>query len=477
MSPLPNKSTSPLGKLFDRELPYSFESESALLGSMILDANVILDVLAIVPRPEDFYDQSHALIFQAILHVFDRNNPTTLDLVLIQDRLKQQGVYEQVGGGAKLRAIVEGVPAPSNAPHYAQIVAEKARLRSIIEIGGRMVYDAYHAGGQGPDGAKEIIDAVETAIFEMGRDRLVAEPEELNSIVDDAMQNLEIGYQIGPDGIMTGYPELDGMLRGLQCGDLIIIAARPSQGKSAIALNIAEQIAIGNVGNGSPLSVGILSLEMSKKVVGNRLISAHSGLSNPLLRWGGFGGEPLRKFEETCGILRTLPITVDDTPAMTITQLRAKARRMVRKGRLSLLIVDYIQLLTAPGAGRESRQVEVAAISRGMKALARELKIPIICLSQLNRDCEKREGNRPRLSDLRESGSLEQDADVVMLLHREETFHIEDPGWAEANPDKVGLAELIIAKQRNGPTGVVKLWWDKKAMRFKNHDGESEVRR
>lgn len=461
----------PLGKLFDREPPYSAEAEMSLLGSMILDPNVIGDVMMIVRRSEDFYFPEHGYIFRALVEVFDRHHAG--DLVQTQDRLRQMGVYEQIGGEAKLLELAEAVPAAVNAPFYARIVADKAKLRRLIDAAGKILYDAYHVGSDlGPEGVREVIDTAETKVFEIAEDESVSEPQELKKLLQDEIDRLEAQDGKGFQGLPTGYVELDDMLRGLQPGELVIVAARPSMGKTAFALNLAEQISLGgltHVREDKPrVPIAFFSLEMSKAAVVQRLISARSGISSHNLRSGE--GIDFRKVIQACGELEQAPIFIDDTPNMTVMTLRARARRLVRKEGIKCIMIDYLQLLTSPGAARESRQVEVSTISRGIKALARELEVPVVCLAQLNRGSEQREGNRPRMADLRESGSIEQDADVIALLHREEYYHVQDENWAIENPDKVGIAEIIIAKQRNGPTGVAKLKWDSGTTRFKNLD-------
>ncbi|MEC9372606.1 MAG: replicative DNA helicase, partial [Planctomycetota bacterium] len=295
-----------------------------------------------------------------------------------------------------------------------------------------------------------------------------------------AMDLLEQNEGRTVTGIATGYDRLDEMTSGLQPGEMIIVAARPSMGKTALALNLAEQIATrhqptvldptGRHGAGAA-PVAIFSLEMSRQSVAQRMMCATAGVDSHKVRTGRLGEEDYRRLLNACGALGEAALYIDDTPGMTILQLRARARRMVAQYGVKCLIIDYLQLLSSPGAARESRQMEVSAISRNIKALARELKVPIVCLSQLNRSAEQREGHRPRMSDLRESGSIEQDADVIMLLHREEYYHQHDPDWVLENPDKEGLAELIIAKQRNGPTGVVDLVWDSRSTRFRSHAG------
>ncbi|QOI99264.1 MAG: replicative DNA helicase [Phycisphaeraceae bacterium] len=465
----PDTPAAPLGKLFDREPPYSREAEASLLGSMILDPNQIGDVMMVVRRPDDFYLVEHQHIYKAIIEVYDAHHSG--DLVQIQEKLRSAGVYDLVGGGEKLVELAEAVPSAVNAPHYARIVAEKSKLRRLIDAAGRILYDAYHVGNLGPEGVKEVVDAAETAVFEIAEDETANEPEDLQTLLHKEMERLEAQDGQGYSGVPTGYGDLDELLRGLQPGELIIVAARPSMGKTALALNMAEQIALGGGASGKAEArcpIAVFSLEMSKGAVTQRLISARSGLSSHHLRSGH--GVDFRKVIQACGELAQAPVFVDDTPNMSVMTLRARARRLYRQHKIRCIMIDYLQLLTAPSAARESRQVEVSSISRGIKALARELNVPIVCLSQLNRASEQREGNRPRMADLRESGSIEQDADVIVLLHREEYYHVQNPDWALENPDKVGIAELIVAKQRNGPTGVVKLKWDSGSTRFKNLD-------
>ena len=461
----------PLGRLFDREPPYSREAEMSLLGSMILDPTVIGDVLLLVRKPEEFHFPEHGHVFRALIEVYDKHHSG--DLVQIQNRLRELGVYEQVGGDQKLIELAEAVPSAVNAPHYARIVAEKAKLRKLIDTAGKILYEAYHVGNDlGPEGAREVLDEAETRIFEIAEDDQANEPQALARLLQEEIDRLEAQDGQGFSGVPTGYAELDDMLRGLQAGELIIVAARPSMGKTALALNLAEQIALGGHvavrEDGKRVPIAVFSLEMSKSAVTQRLISQRSGLSSHHLRSGH--NVDFKRVIQACGELEQAPIYVDDTPNMTVMTLRARARRLVRQHGIRCIMIDYLQLLTSPAAARESRQVEVSTISRGIKALARELNIPIVCLAQLNRASEQREGNRPRMADLRESGSIEQDADVIILLHREDYYHVQNPDWALENPDKVGIAELIIAKQRNGPTGVVKLKWDANTTRFKNLD-------
>lgn len=468
-------------KLFEKEPPYSPEAEMSLLGSMILDPLVIVDVLGILKGKEDFYKEAHQHIYQALVDVYDQFN--TGDLVQIVDMLRHRRVLEQVGGSEYLVELANSVPTSVNAPHFARLVAEKAKLRKLIDAAGSILYDAYHAADLGPEGAKEVMDRAEMRVFKIAQDEERSDAESLEKLLQREMERIEAAdfEGAGFTGLTSGFHELDELLRGFQPGEMLILAARPSMGKTAFMLNIAEQVSIGGVPvPGAPPSrrnpVGVFSLEMSKSAIVQRLLSARSGVSSQQLRGGNrIPDEDLRRLYMASEDLKNAPIFVDDTPSLTVLNLRARARRMVAQHGVKILLIDYLQLMTAPGAARESRQVEVSTISRSVKALARELNVPVICVSQLNRASEQREGNRPRMADLRESGSIEQDADVIMLLHREEYYHTQNPDWSLENPDKVGIAEVIIAKQRNGPTGVVRLRWNSGATRFANVDFSSHA--
>ncbi len=460
-----------IGKLFEKLPPHSPEAEMALLGSMLLDPSVIPLVLDWVKGPEAFYSEAHGAIYRAIVELYDRH--ASLDLVQTLERLRDGKILDRVGGPDYLVELVEGVPSAVNAPHFARLVAEKHRLRALINAAGEMLYESYHAGELGPDGVREVLDRAQTALFSLADDPGQNDVQKLAELLFEEQERLENADGKDVTGVATGYIDLDKITSGLQEGEMFILAARPSMGKTALALNLAEQIAMGGDAFAGPNSarvpVAIFSLEMSKNALTQRLLSARSGVDLQKIRSGNIGAD-WQAINRACGELHDTPIFIDDTPGLTILQLRARSRRLSQQHGIKCIIIDYLQLLTSPGAARESRQVEVSTISRGIKALAREMSVPVICLAQLNRGTEQREGNRPRMSDLRESGSIEQDADVVALLHREEYYHRNDPDWADENPDKIGLSELIIAKQRNGPTGIVKMTWDTKTTRFKNHD-------
>lgn len=467
-------------QLFEKQPPQALEAEMSLLGSMILDPKVIPDVLPFTRRSEDFYQESNGAIFKAIVDLYDQRNSG--DLVQLIDMLRDRRVLEMIGGVQYLEQLAASVPTSVNAPHFAKIVAEKAKLRRLIDTAGSILYDAYHVGDLGPEGAREVLDKAEMAVFEIAQEQAASDPQSLSELLEMELRRIE-AQDFGDgsmSGVATGYYDLDDKLRGMQPGELIVLAARPSMGKTALALNLAEQMACGGIAFGQQATkrvpVGIFSLEMSKQALVQRMLSARSGVQSQLLRGGTrMGDKNLRDLMMAADELKMAPIYIDDSADLTVLNLRARARRMVAQHGVKAIMIDYLQLMSAPGAARESRQVEVSTISRGVKALARELKIPILCLSQLNRASESREGNRPRMSDLRESGSIEQDADVILLLHREEYYHVQDEAWKQENPDKVGIAEVIVAKQRNGPTGVVKLYWDNNTTRFKNFDGHTSA--
>lgn len=469
----------------DRPPPYSLEAEMALLGAMLLNPRVTPDVLSAVAKGEDFYSEAHGAIFRALVEVYDRNPDA--DLVPIVEAIRDRGQLELIGGAEYLEKLASETPSSAGAAHYARIVSEKSKLRRLIGAAETIRHEALGAGQLGLDGVREVLDRAEMLVFEIAQEDRKSDPQMLADLLQREVDRLEASEGQGISGLPTGYDDLDELLRGLQPGEMIVLAARPSMGKTALALNLAEQIARGGRtpwnphARGANVGVGVFSLEMSKAAVAQRFLSALSQVNSHDLRSGKkFAEDEWRRIIAACGELKDCPIFVDDTPGLTVLSLRARARRMVAQHDVRVVFVDYLQLLSAPGSARESRQVEVSAISRSIKALARELNVPVVCLSQLNRASEQREGNRPRMSDLRESGSIEQDADVVILLHREDYYHVGNPSWADENPDKVGVAEVIVAKQRNGPTDVVRLTWDPRTTRFKGYspyrEGDAFVR-
>jgi replicative DNA helicase len=445
-----------LSRVFEQLPPHAIEAEMSLLGSMLIDPKVVGDVLLVVRSADDFFKPGNGAIFDVMVKLYDQH--ATLDLVQLNQKLVDDGALDAIGGLEYLVELANAVPSASNVMHYARLVREKAAIRQLIEAAGDILYDAYHS----PDDAQGILEEAEQRIFKIAQQAEQTQVESLSALLQEAMTIIEANQGRQITGLPTGYRDLDSVTGGLQRGEMIILAARPSMGKTALALNVAEQMAMQGVG------VGVFSLEMSKQQLVQRVLSARSGIDSHRFRRNMLSRDDFRRLMVACDELQDSPMFIDDTPGLTLLQMRAKARRMVAKHDVKALFIDYLQLLSTRGRS-ESRQVEVSEISRGIKAMARELDLPVVCLSQLNRAAEQREGHRPRLSDLRESGSIEQDADVVAMLHREEYFHQADPEWIEENEEKRGLAELIIAKQRNGPTGTVKLAWSADTMRFRDY--------
>lgn len=444
-----------LAKLFDKVPPHALEAEAALLGAMILDSRMIGDVIEIIKSSEDFYVQKHSAIFDALVHLYDHHE--SIDIVQIKQRLADHNLLEDVGGVEYLLRLGEAVPDPTNAPYYAKMVREKSVLRKLIDASGRILYNAYTSR----DPVANLLDEAEKEIFKIADGPGNADVATLEELLHETYARLESQEGRDVTGLATGFYELDEMTSGLQDGELIIVAARPSMGKTAFAVNIAEHVAATD-----KKACAIFSLEMSRQQLAQRLLCSRSGVDSHRLRRNMLREDDWPRLHATVGELSEAPLYIDDTPGLTLLQLRAKARRMAARYHIKFIIIDYLQLMSSPGS--ESRQQEVSELSRGIKAMARDLSVPVVCLSQLNRAAESREGHRPRMSDLRESGSIEQDADVVMMLHREEYYHVNDPSWGEENPEKKGVAEVIIAKQRNGPTGVVELTFDGATTRFNN---------
>jgi replicative DNA helicase len=459
----PDPQTSPreLGKLLDKLPPHSLEAEMALLGSMILagteNIHTIGDVLQIIKSADDFFLPKHAAIYRCLVDLYDQRS--SVDAVQLVQRVRDLNQEEAVGGVNYLIELTEAVPTAVNAPYYAGIVRDKAKLRHLINAAGEILREAHESA----EPANIVLDKAEKHIFEIAQTSSDNDPASLQQLMAATFEALERRQESGRTitGVSSGFLQLDEMLSGLQPGELIIVAARPSMGKTAFALNIAEYIAVD-----SKLPVAVFSLEMSKQQLAERLLSARSGVDSQRMRRNMLNSEELARLQETADELSQAPMFIDDTPGISAMELRAKARRLASQQSIQCIVIDYMQLMSFPGS--ESRQAEVSAISRSVKALARELRVPVICLSQLNRNPEGRESKKPMLSDLRESGSIEQDADVVMMLHREAYYHNGDQEWAAENAGKENVSEIIIAKQRNGPTGIVELLFDGKTTRFLN---------
>jgi len=450
-----------VSKLLEQLPPHAIEAEMSLLGSMLIDPQVVGDVLLVLRNGgDDFFKPANGAIYDGMVELYDRHG--ALDIVQLHQLLADRNVIETVGGVDYLVELAQAVPSAANAKHFARLVKDKAAIRRLIEAAGDILFEAYHA----PEDAQAVLEGAERKIFTIAQQSETTQAEALQALVLEQMRLIEENEGKPITGVPSGFIELDGLTHGFQRGEMLVLAARPSMGKTALALNVAEQMAVA----GHP--VGVFSLEMGKQQLVQRLLSSASGIDNDRIRSGALSAGDFQKLHQACDRLMEAPLFIDDTPGLTLLQLRAKARRMKQQHEIQAIVVDYLQLMTS-GRRSESRQMEISEISRGVKAMARELQVPVLCLSQLNRAAEQREGHRPRMSDLRESGSIEQDADVVMMLHREEYYHAGDHDWAAANEDKAGVAELILAKQRNGPTGTVKLTWVSQHVRFKDYSGAS----
>lgn len=447
--------------VLDRGLPASIDAERSILGAILLD-NDVYPQAAESLRAEDFSLDSHRRIYGRMVDLNETGR--AIDIVTLAEELSRHKEVEAIGGVAYLSSLTDGMPRRENVEHYVKIVKDKALLRSLIHAANGAIARAFEQ----EDTAEEILDSAESAIFQISDRRIGRGFLGVKEIVRESFGSLDALYERGQriTGLATHYADLDGMTSGLQNSDLVIIAARPSMGKTAFAMNIAENVAVLD-----QKVVGIFSLEMSREALLMRLLCSHAKIDSHKLRTGFLGREDFAKLAQALTELAEAPIFIDDTPGLSLHEMRAKARRLQQaEKRLDLVIVDYLQLMSAaPGGGRrfENRTQEVSAISRGLKALAKELRVPVIALSQLSRAPESRGGDhRPQLSDLRESGSIEQDADLVAFIFREEVYRPDDP-------DLDGLAELIISKQRNGPTGMIKLAFIKRSTRFESLDTSS----
>lgn len=440
-----------VAELFNKLPPHAVEAEAALIGSIILDWRVAGDVVQILHSSEDFYKPAHASLYETLLELYDEHQ--SIDMVQLNQRLVDKGILEQVGGLEYLVQLAEQVPSAASASHYARIVREKAIIRRLIEVSGNVLHACYNSA----EPAQDLLDQAERQIFEIAEGRSDSDAQSLSELVEEtleAIQNAQDGRLMA--GIETGFFEFDEMTNGLQPGEMIIVAARPSMGKTAFALNVAEHMAME-----LKQPVAVFSLEMSRQQLAQRLLCSKSGVDSHKIRRNLLSQQDLAELQYASVALSEAAMFIDDSPGLSLLALRAKARRLAARHGIKALLIDYLQLMSAPGS--ESRQQEVSVLSRGIKALGRELGVPVICLSQLNRQAESREGHRPRMSDLRESGSIEQDADVVCMLHREDYYHRGEEDYVDTN-----IAEVILAKQRNGPTGTVKLTFHGDTTRFHN---------
>lgn len=433
---------------FDRLPPHSLEAEMCLLASMMLDSTreILGEVLPMLDV-DTFYLADNQILYEILKTLYEQNRP--IDAVIVREELAKRQLLDEVGGVEYLAKILNTVPSAAHGVHYANIVREKALLRQLISASNDILRTAYAPH----ESAEIVLDRAEKKIFEIAEKKVSGQIHRMEDVLHEVFESIENRNQ---RGVETGYFELDDMLNGLQNGEMVIVAARPSMGKTALAMNIIEHISADSM-----LPTAVFSLEMSKQQLAQRMLCSRGQIDAHKLRKGMLGPQEYQLLANVVGELAKAPIFVDDSPGLTVLELRAKARRLKLQHDIKCLMIDYMQLMDNPGP--DSRQQQISEISRGVKAVARELNIPVICLSQLNRASEGRDGHRPRMSDLRESGSIEQDADVICLLHREDYYRQADPDF---QPDNI--AEVIIAKQRNGPTGTVKLTFDNKTTRFKN---------
>jgi replicative DNA helicase len=440
----------------ERTLPHNLEAERSVLGAILLN-NDAFNIAAEVIDARDFFRDAHRRIFDKMVRLSERND--AIDLVTLKEELARSGEVEEVGGPAYIAALVDGVPRSTNVAHYARIIKDKAILRTLIFSANKILASAYDA----EDEPEVVLDQAEHAIFAIAEDKVRDGFVSLGNLAKSSLDTIEkLHARKGLlTGVPTGFTDLDEMMSGLQPSDLIIVAARPSMGKTSLVLNMAQ-----HVGTKTTQTVGMFSLEMSKEQLFMRMLTAEARIDAHRLRGGFLGERDWGRLSQAIGTLSEAKIFIDDSPGIGVLEMRAKCRRLASQHGLDLVIVDYIQLMQ--GRGRfENRTLELASISRSMKGLAKELNVPVVVLSQLSRAPESRSDHRPQLSDLRESGALEQDADVVLFIYREDQYG----GKADAPADSQGVAEIIVGKQRNGPTGVVKLAFIREFTRFENLAG------
>ena len=464
-----------------RSIPESLAAEAAVIGSMIIEPDCISQVVELLGSGVGgqvsgaFYRVEHRDIFEALIALWEKGfrgqgsgvGGQGLDAVLLRDELEKRGQLQEVGGVEYIAKILESVPSSANVGYYAKIVKEKMLLRELIAAAGEILDDAYGGQGSGVGGQGDVarlLDEAERKIFAVTDKSITGEPIAIMDMVKHSFELIQKRTGSLVTGLATGYYQLDDWTCGLQDGEMIIVAGRPSMGKTSLALNIAEHIAAVE-----KIPVAIFSLEMGRQQIAERFLCSVSQIDSQKVRKGLLAEEDYRMLADACDELAKAPIYIDDTSTLTPLELRAKARRLKSMHRIQCVIVDYLQLMSIGDRRIESRQQEITEISRYIKALARELNIPVVVLSQLNRASEGREDHRPRMSDLRESGAIEQDADVVILLHREDYYHHSDEGY-----EPTSRAELIIAKQRNGPTATVELTFREKITRFENRSEVGE---
>jgi len=445
-------------EMLDRQPPFDLDAEVGVLGSILLMPDVCDDV-AMVLRAEDFYDDANRRLFQQMQEMHDAGRK--IDVTLLVDRLKTAGDFEAVGGAAYLYKVSQSVPNAAHARYYARIVREKATLRSLIDAGTEILRGAYEAGNE----PKELLSDAEQKIFSILDSRGSSTVSDIREILHAAMDRIDSRMKGDhmPGGVETGFTDFDDLTGGLHDSELVVLAARPSMGKTALAMNIAEYVAV-------ELNQPVLfvSLEMSAIELADRMLCSVARVNGHRLRNGTISHTDRQRLVEKAGELSRAPLFVDDSPSRTVSEIAATARRIHRReGNLGLVVIDYLQLIEPDNVGgsrqQPSRQEQVARMTRRLKGMAREASVPVLCVAQLNRQAEDSKIPRPRLSHLRESGAIEQDADVVMFVHREEYYHHGDD-----KDQYAGEAEIIIAKQRNGPIGTIEVRWEKEFTRFQN---------
>ena len=436
--------------LMKRVLPHSIEAEQSVIGSMLMDRDAIIAASEIVTADE-FYQHQYGVMFEAMVELFNEGKP--VDLVTLQNRLKEKDVPPEVSSLEFVRDIITMVPTSANVRSYANIVREKAVLRKLIKINEEIANTCY----VGKEKLEDILAMTEKSVFDLLQTRSGGDFVPIRQVALNVLEKIEVASrnQGAVTGIPTGFIDLDYKTSGMQPSDFILIAARPSMGKTAFVLNLVDYVAVKK-----NMPCMIFSLEMSKEQLVNRMLSMESNVDSQKLRTGSLTDSDWDAVVEGIGIIGGSKLMIDDTPGISITELRSKCRKMKLEYGLSMIIIDYLQLMSGSGKSGDNRQQEISEISRSLKALAREMNAPVVALSQLSRACETRQDHRPMLSDLRESGAIEQDADVVMFLYRDDYYN--------KDTDKPNVAEVIIAKQRNGPIGTVELLWRPEYTKFVN---------
>jgi len=440
-------------EILDRQPPFNLEAETGVLGSIMLNPDVCDDVTMLL-RVDDFYDDANRKLYEHMQGMHDAGQK--LDMTLLVERLKRAGDFERIGGTAYLAKTFQSVPNYAHAVYYAKIVREKATFRALIDASTDILRDAYDESGE----SKQLLSQAEQKIFGILDGRGTSTVSSISDILHEAMDRMEARMkgEHATSGVETGFAEMDALMGGFHNSELIILAARPSMGKTAFAMNIAEHVAMNE-----KAPVLFVSLEMSAIELADRLLCSVARVNGHRLRNGTISNEDRSRLIEKASLVSRAPLFVDDSPSRMVSEIAAAARRIIRRdGRLGLIVIDYLQLIE-PDNPRDPRQEQVARIARRLKGIARELEVPVLCLSQLNRQAEDSKDHRPKLSHLRESGAIEQDADVVMFVHREEYYRRGDEQEQFA-----GQAEIIVAKQRNGPVGDVPLIWRKEFTRFED---------